>query len=169
MDSTPGVRGGRLARKVHQCIASPNRTSGQRQSPHHLSHPLHRDTGRNRNRQTENAMVSAVLPPFCASLSGASAPISAHVATTVNVGKAMIRVALSGYSKRILETYDINALAPGEHPAHTRNIKLWVETRSGRGIGNRCQTPMSEVCHELLIAGIPHALHVTGRNRGCGK
>jgi uncharacterized protein YbjT (DUF2867 family) len=33
-----------------------------------------------------------------------------HVTTTVKVGQAMIRVALSGYSKRILETHDINRL-----------------------------------------------------------
>ena len=39
---------------------------------------------------------------------------SEHVTTTVNVGKPMIRVALSGYSKRILETHDIDMLVAGE-------------------------------------------------------
>jgi uncharacterized protein YbjT (DUF2867 family) len=34
-----------------------------------------------------------------------------HVTTTVNVGRAMIRVAHEGYAKHILETPDINALA----------------------------------------------------------
>ncbi len=34
-----------------------------------------------------------------------------HVTTTENVGRAMIRVAVSGYSKRVLENPDINALA----------------------------------------------------------
>lgn len=34
-----------------------------------------------------------------------------HVTTTVNVGRAMIRVAASGYSKRVLENPDINRLA----------------------------------------------------------
>lgn len=34
-----------------------------------------------------------------------------YVTTTVNVGRAMIRVAHEGYAKRILETPDINALA----------------------------------------------------------
>lgn len=33
-----------------------------------------------------------------------------HVTTSVNIGKAMILVALSGYPMRILETHDINAL-----------------------------------------------------------
>lgn len=36
------------------------------------------------------------------------------VTTTVNVGRAMIRVAADGYAKRVLETSDINALAEGE-------------------------------------------------------
>ena len=36
-----------------------------------------------------------------------------HVTTTENVGRAMIRVAASGYSKRELENPDINALACG--------------------------------------------------------
>jgi hypothetical protein len=31
-----------------------------------------------------------------------------HVTNPVNLGKAMIRVALSGYSKQILETHDTN-------------------------------------------------------------
>ena len=34
-----------------------------------------------------------------------------HVTTTVNVGRAMIRVAASGYSKRALENPDINMIA----------------------------------------------------------
>ncbi len=34
-----------------------------------------------------------------------------HVTTTVNVGRAMIRAALRGYPKSVLETPDINALA----------------------------------------------------------
>ena len=34
-----------------------------------------------------------------------------HVTTTVNVGRAMIRAAASGYSKHVLENPDINALA----------------------------------------------------------
>lgn len=34
-----------------------------------------------------------------------------HVTTTENVGRAMIRVAANGYSRRILENADINALA----------------------------------------------------------
>jgi hypothetical protein len=34
-----------------------------------------------------------------------------HVTTTENVGRAMIRVALDGSEKRVLETSDINALA----------------------------------------------------------
>jgi hypothetical protein len=34
-----------------------------------------------------------------------------HVTTTENVGRAMIRVAADGYSKRVLENPDINALA----------------------------------------------------------
>lgn len=34
-----------------------------------------------------------------------------HVTTTVNVGRAMIRAATHGYSKRVLETDDINSLA----------------------------------------------------------
>jgi uncharacterized protein YbjT (DUF2867 family) len=34
-----------------------------------------------------------------------------HVTTTVNVGRAMIRVAASGYSKRVLANPDINMLA----------------------------------------------------------
>jgi uncharacterized protein YbjT (DUF2867 family) len=34
-----------------------------------------------------------------------------HVTTTENVGRAMIRVAASGYSKHVLENPDINALA----------------------------------------------------------
>jgi uncharacterized protein YbjT (DUF2867 family) len=36
---------------------------------------------------------------------------SAHVTTTVNIGRAMIEVASSGYGKRILENPDINGLA----------------------------------------------------------
>jgi hypothetical protein len=34
-----------------------------------------------------------------------------HVTTTENVGRAMIRVAASGYSKQVLENPDINAVA----------------------------------------------------------
>jgi uncharacterized protein YbjT (DUF2867 family) len=34
-----------------------------------------------------------------------------HVTTTVNVGRAMIQVAASGYGKRVLENPDINSLA----------------------------------------------------------
>jgi uncharacterized protein YbjT (DUF2867 family) len=34
-----------------------------------------------------------------------------HVTTTENVARAMIRVAASGYSKRVLENHDINVLA----------------------------------------------------------
>ena len=34
-----------------------------------------------------------------------------HVTTTENVGRAMIRVVADGYSKRVLENPDINALA----------------------------------------------------------
>jgi uncharacterized protein YbjT (DUF2867 family) len=34
-----------------------------------------------------------------------------HVTSTENVGRAMIRVALNGYSKRVLENADINAVA----------------------------------------------------------
>jgi uncharacterized protein YbjT (DUF2867 family) len=34
-----------------------------------------------------------------------------HMTTTENVGRAMIRVAAEGYSKRVLENSDINALA----------------------------------------------------------
>lgn len=37
--------------------------------------------------------------------------LPSHVTTTVTVGRAMIRVAASGYSKRVLETPDINMLA----------------------------------------------------------
>jgi hypothetical protein len=37
-----------------------------------------------------------------------------HVTTTVNVGQAMIRVALGGYSGPILETQDINRLVDEE-------------------------------------------------------
>jgi len=37
----------------------------------------------------------------------------AHVTTTENVGRAMIEVAAGGYSKRVLENRDINALAGG--------------------------------------------------------
>lgn len=37
--------------------------------------------------------------------------LPSHVTTTVNVGRAMIRVAASGYSKRVLENTDINMLA----------------------------------------------------------
>jgi len=36
-----------------------------------------------------------------------------HVTTTENVGRAMIRVAASGYGKRVLENRDINVLAGG--------------------------------------------------------
>ena len=39
-----------------------------------------------------------------------------YVTTTVNVGRAMIRVAAGGYAKRVLENPDINALA--EVPPH---------------------------------------------------
>jgi uncharacterized protein YbjT (DUF2867 family) len=35
-----------------------------------------------------------------------------HVTTTENVGRAMLRVATSGYSKQVLENPDINILAP---------------------------------------------------------
>jgi len=34
-----------------------------------------------------------------------------HLTTTENVGRAMIQVAASGYSKHVLENPDINALA----------------------------------------------------------
>ena len=34
-----------------------------------------------------------------------------HVTTTANVGRAMIRVAATGYSKHVLENPDINVLA----------------------------------------------------------
>jgi uncharacterized protein YbjT (DUF2867 family) len=37
--------------------------------------------------------------------------LPAHVTTTENVGRAMIQVAASGYSKRVLENPDINTLA----------------------------------------------------------
>ncbi len=37
--------------------------------------------------------------------------LPSHVTTTVNVGRAMIRVAASGYSKRVLANSDINMLA----------------------------------------------------------
>lgn len=40
-----------------------------------------------------------------------------HLTTTVNVGKAMIRVALSGSEKRVLEPRDINRLAVEVGPA----------------------------------------------------
>jgi uncharacterized protein YbjT (DUF2867 family) len=39
--------------------------------------------------------------------------VPGHLTTTVNVGRAMIRVAASGYPKRVLENNDINALAAG--------------------------------------------------------
>lgn len=39
--------------------------------------------------------------------------LPSHVTTTENVGRAMIQVAASGYSKRVLENPDINALAGG--------------------------------------------------------
>jgi len=53
---------------------------------------------------------------------GATGMVGAGVVTecTENVGRAMIRVAASGYSKHVLENPDINAaaLAPaGESPA----------------------------------------------------
>ncbi len=52
------------------------------------------------------------------SVAGAAYPLLKRVAprfvtTTVNVGRAMIRVADEGYGKRILENADINALAEG--------------------------------------------------------
>ena len=58
------------------------------------------------------AMYNVVAPAF---------PLLRRVAprwvtTSVNVGRAMIRVAAEGYAKRILENADINALAEG--PAH---------------------------------------------------
>lgn len=37
--------------------------------------------------------------------------LPSHLTTTVNVGRAMIQVAASGYSKRVLENPDINVLA----------------------------------------------------------
>ena len=37
--------------------------------------------------------------------------LPAHVTTTENLGRAMIRTARNGYSKRLLENPDINALA----------------------------------------------------------
>jgi hypothetical protein len=37
--------------------------------------------------------------------------LPAHVTTTENIGRAMIQVAASGYSKRVLENPDINLLA----------------------------------------------------------
>jgi hypothetical protein len=39
-----------------------------------------------------------------------------HVTTTENVGRAMIQVTANGYSKRILENPDINAVAAGHNP-----------------------------------------------------
>lgn len=39
--------------------------------------------------------------------------LPAHVTSTENVGRAMIRVAASGYSSRVLENADINLLATG--------------------------------------------------------
>jgi hypothetical protein len=36
-----------------------------------------------------------------------------HVTTSENVARAMIAIAVSGYSKRILENADINALGGG--------------------------------------------------------
>lgn len=40
--------------------------------------------------------------------------LPSHLTTTENVGRAMIQVAASGYSKRVLENPDINALAVDE-------------------------------------------------------
>jgi uncharacterized protein YbjT (DUF2867 family) len=37
--------------------------------------------------------------------------LPSHVTTTANVGRALIQVAANGYSKRVLENQDINALA----------------------------------------------------------
>jgi hypothetical protein len=37
-----------------------------------------------------------------------------HVTTTENIGRAMIRVAAKGYSKRVLENTDINTLEKPE-------------------------------------------------------
>jgi hypothetical protein len=37
-----------------------------------------------------------------------------HVTTTENIGRAMIRVAAKGYSKRVLENTDINVLGKRE-------------------------------------------------------
>ena len=34
-----------------------------------------------------------------------------HLTTTENVGRAMIRIAASGYEKKLLQNADINALA----------------------------------------------------------
>jgi hypothetical protein len=38
---------------------------------------------------------------------------STHMTTTENIGRAMLRVARSGYTKRVLENRDIDALAAG--------------------------------------------------------
>ena len=40
-------------------------------------------------------------------------PFPRQVTTTVNVGRAMVQVAVAGYPRRILDPEDINRLATG--------------------------------------------------------
>ncbi|MGH7506913.1 MAG: epimerase, partial [Longimicrobiales bacterium] len=61
-----------------------------------------------RSRTPIYRVVYAVLAPLYPLLSRLFAR---HVTTTVNVGRAMIRVARSGYGSRILENSDINGVA----------------------------------------------------------
>ncbi len=51
-----------------------------------------------------------------------------HVTTTENVGRAMIEVAAAGYSRRVLENFDINLLA-----AKTGDLSRPVGPEAGRG------------------------------------
>ncbi len=67
---------------------------------------LHGISSRTRSYRLLYAVLAPVLP-----LLGAVAPGS--VTTTERVGRAMIRAALDGAPKRVLETADINRLAAG--------------------------------------------------------
>ncbi len=58
-------------------------------------------------------VVYAVMNPFFPLL---KAVAGSHLTTTVNVGRAMIRVALEGYVRKHLENDDINALGEPARP-----------------------------------------------------
>lgn len=69
------------------------------------------------SRTASYRVIYAVLGPLFP-LVKALAP--SHVTTTRNLGVAMIRVALDGYAKPVLETPDINAAAGSGQPGATR-------------------------------------------------